>query len=896
MGMSGEIPSTGPIGRLFRFFWRTRLVIVVFGFLVGLSIAGYYYSSSTILTHGEQLFDRNTDSIADAVSRHVKEHIDLLKGLDALYRSSVSVERDEFNKFVENYYRNRFDETAIIGFARRVKRSQRNAFVSRVNTEIVGGQQGVTIFPDQGQDEFFVYDYIYPQSFSWRRIGFDIGSDAVIRQAISKARETGEPTATEFIRAPTGDRDNEIMYMFYPVYENNLPTSTAAERSMALTGFLCLEFSAIDLVQHSFPKELFPDIAVEASAPSVRDGARGIHKLSLIESKLNSPVGRTKDFAIDVLGIPITLRFTHYPHIDMSPVEHILPTMILIGGILIAFLTAGIMLVLLLGKERALRLAESLSAETFRSEEKYRMLISNIPDIIWTADEQSKPYYLSPSITRIYGFTPEEVMAAGDKLWIDRIHKDDVDAVAEAHKRLYAEDAPIDMTFRIKRRDGEWIWIHNRSTKPYWRDGKRFADGVFTDVTEIRKSEELLHARAKQLELANTSLDHTRRELLGVMGDLEVEKIKIQKEEAKDRAIIESIGDGVLFIDRDGTILMANPAAGSLLGTEMGALVGKTMEDAIMATDESGSPIAPDQRLYQIVLKTGQPMRLTSATSKYYYGKSDGKRFPVGVTVTPVYIGGKITGVIEVFRDVSREKEIDRMKTEFLSVAAHQLRTPLGSMRWNMEMILKGFVGPVSDKVADVIRQLYASDLRIISLVNNLLDVSRIDQNRTEDVPELTDVTAVIQAAVTEVEPESKRRNVTVHVDIDPRVIPKIVIDQRKFREVIQNLITNAIKYNSKDGSVYISAVRGEGTLRISVRDTGVGIADKDKDRIFSKFFRGANAVKIDTEGTGLGLFVVKSYVEGWGGNIWFESVENKGTTFFVEIPMVVQSASKQEG
>lgn len=245
----------------------------------------------------------------------------------------------------------------------------------------------------------------------------------------------------------------------------------------------------------------------------------------------------------------------------------------------------------------------------------------------------------------------------------------------------------------------------------------------------------------------------------------------------------------------------------------------------------------------------------------------------------------QISGAAIILHDITHIKEIDRVKTEFLSIAAHQLRTPLGSMRWNIELLLAGEMGEVAPQVKEILMQVYQGTQRMITLVADLLSVSRIDQNRVPDQPSQVDVVRVIRDVMKEIEFTTKKKSVSVILEIGSAQIPPIMVDSQHMRDVIQNLLSNAAKYSREGSTVSVKVKDENGNIQISVQDQGIGIPKKDQSKIFSKFFRADNATLSQTEGNGLGLYVVKSYVEAWGGRVWFESTEGVGTTFYLLLP-----------
>ncbi|HZE86753.1 MAG TPA: HAMP domain-containing sensor histidine kinase, partial [Methylomirabilota bacterium] len=181
--------------------------------------------------------------------------------------------------------------------------------------------------------------------------------------------------------------------------------------------------------------------------------------------------------------------------------------------------------------------------------------------------------------------------------------------------------------------------------------------------------------------------------------------------------------------------------------------------------------------------------------------------------------------------------------------------------------------------------EIYRSNERLLALVRNLLSVSRIDQGKVKDAPQVVNVVELIKSITTDMSIIAAKNAIALHLDTKQTDIPSLVIDPLRFQEVIENLLSNAIKYNVANGKIDVIIDKNNDVLLLSVKDTGIGIATKDKQELFTKFFRAENAIKKNTEGSGLGLYVVKSYVESWGGKINVTSEEGKGATFTIEIP-----------
>jgi two-component system phosphate regulon sensor histidine kinase PhoR len=258
----------------------------------------------------------------------------------------------------------------------------------------------------------------------------------------------------------------------------------------------------------------------------------------------------------------------------------------------------------------------------------------------------------------------------------------------------------------------------------------------------------------------------------------------------------------------------------------------------------------------------------------------------------------KIVGCALIFHDITHLKEIDKMKNDFVSVASHQLRTPLTAIRLFIDMLVRGQVGALNKEQAEYLDNVLQSTDRMVGLVNDLLNVTRIESGRLRVSPQPTNIINFLEGIISESQPVAASRKQKIVFAKDNFKLPLVPIDHNLLRQVIHNLITNAIRYSPEGTGVISVKVENKNsqTFTISVKDNGIGIPEEKKYRMFEKFFRADNAVKISTEGTGLGLYVSKMIVESSGGRIWYESEMNKGTTFFVEMPtsgMIVKETER---
>ena len=245
---------------------------------------------------------------------------------------------------------------------------------------------------------------------------------------------------------------------------------------------------------------------------------------------------------------------------------------------------------------------------------------------------------------------------------------------------------------------------------------------------------------------------------------------------------------------------------------------------------------------------------------------------------------GKI-GTLLIIHDISREKMVEKMKTEFVSIAAHQLRTPISAIKWTLRMILDGDLGPINDEQREFLDKTYKSNERMINLINDLLNVTRIEEGRQVYNPVVADIEEVIRGLIANYEDMARQKNLNLSFEKIAPVVPTVKIDLEKIKLVASNLIENSLKYTPAGGKISVTLGEEDGNAMVEVIDTGIGIPAEQQDRIFTKYFRSANAIKAETEGTGLGLFIAKNIVEAHGGKIRFVSEPGRATKFSFVLP-----------
>ena len=404
---------------------------------------------------------------------------------------------------------------------------------------------------------------------------------------------------------------------------------------------------------------------------------------------------------------------------------------------------------------------------------------------------------------------------------------------------------------------------------------KRLTQGTLNQ--EIQEIE--VGAANNEVGTLATAFNTMLRELAASYKALEHKVFELGIAKAKDEAILNSIGDGLVVIDTEGTILLINNIATNILGFDPGS-EGKNIGSREIF-DTQGNPLPQEERPMRLAMATGNKVNREIMAAP----KGNDKKVVLNVTATPVIENGKTIGAIAIWRDVTKEKEVDRMKTEFISIASHQLRTPLSAIKWFSEMLLHGDAGKMPDEQNEFVKNIYSSTNRMIELVNSLLNISRLESGRILVEPVPTDLKELVTSLVNDLKGRTEERQQQFTIDVEDN-LPKVPLDPRLISQVYINLITNSIKYTPKGGVISVKISRKDKEIISEVKDNGYGVPAAEQKKMFKKFFRGTNVVPVETDGTGLGMYLAKSIIESSNGRIWFESAEGKGSTFWFSLPL----------
>jgi PAS domain S-box-containing protein len=339
----------------------------------------------------------------------------------------------------------------------------------------------------------------------------------------------------------------------------------------------------------------------------------------------------------------------------------------------------------------------------------------------------------------------------------------------------------------------------------------------------------------------------------------------ISHEQQRSEAILANVADGIVAVDREGKVVLWNPAAERVTGVPQSDALGRTPTQALGRPLEAGEGVLGGSRLVPI-RRGGEEVWLSLSEA---------------VMTDPA---GAVAGRIYAFRDISAERSVEQMKSDFVSTVSHELRTPLTSIYGFAETLLRQDVLFGEEERATFLRYIASESERLTAIVDRLLSVAQLDSGDMAVQLAETDVGAVVSEAVRSVEAQDGQDGHRFVVALSDESL-SAEADRDKLGQVLAHLLDNAVRYSPSGGTVTVAARRREEAVEVSVEDQGVGIPHAERERIFRKFYRGAAAVgAVGAGATGLGLFLADGLVRAMGGRIWVDSDEGQGATFVLEL------------
>lgn len=520
-----------------------------------------------------------------------------------------------------------------------------------------------------------------------------------------------------------------------------------------------------------------------------------------------------------------------------------------------------------------LRNVTDAAASLSDSDQNFRFLAEALPLIIWTAAADGTVDYMNSRWFEYTGLTAEETYSGTGTA----VHPEELELYHKRWADAVRKRQPYEMEYRFRRKsDGMYRWHLGRGLPVKDEKGRVLKwFGTCTDIHDHKLAEAEVRKLNEQLEQKVQS--RTRALEREIQERREIEK--------KDRAnlellkiIINTLPMAAAAADRDYAVLHANEAFSAIVTPEQDVenLIGRSCITLLRKAKAKFSDSSQfEAMIAQLESGKAAPFHRELLTR-------EGRTF--SFDYVPIATDNFPHAHLLLYRDISQEKRINNAKTEFMSLASHQLRTPLTAVRWALSRLSKRLAGTADGVEQQLLMRAKNEIGNMSATITTMLAISRVEAGMLSLNRAPCHMAVFLETIRFKFLEACVAKKLTLTLRCPADLI--IETDQQMLREIVENIVTNAIKYTPPGGGISIRAVRKNGSMELSVSDTGYGIPKDQQHRIFTKFFRAENAISVDTEGTGLGLYLVSQLVGLLRGSISFTSQLQKGTTFVVQLPL----------
>ncbi len=477
--------------------------------------------------------------------------------------------------------------------------------------------------------------------------------------------------------------------------------------------------------------------------------------------------------------------------------------------------------------------------------ENYRALIQTMPDVIWMIDSNDQIKFLSPNTEKIFGYSIEECYARGIPILFESVHPDEARQVRRSFQLFFEEGAPFDMEFRVRRKDGEWRWVHNRAIQTFEKDGLRYASGLLTDITQRKAAEQSLRESEQRYRLL------FERNLAGVFRGSQV-----------------------------GNFLDCNDAGAKILGYDSREdLIGRSVMDVFL--DPADKTVA-DQRMAQYGTASNQElcMRRKDGSSVWVMANTTMVNGATGTEIEGTFLDITLLKQAEEQMRLAKDaaESANRAKSEFLANMSHEIRTPMNGVIGMIDLALDT---DLTAEQRDYLATVKSSAGSLLEIINDILDFSKIEARKLELERVPFSVKEVIRATVKEFSVQARNKQLSLQCEFSADLPDTAIGDPGRLRQILMNLVGNALKFTNQ-GEIMVRVVRlQDNALQFSVSDTGIGISAEKQKSIFEAFVQADTSSTRHYGGTGLGLAIVSQLVALMQGRIWLESKAGSGSTFY---------------
>lgn len=827
-------------------FIRKITVVIPILIIFSLVVVLFSYASNSEKQTISERFVSIAAHQADLLKDRLQVFQEALFSVKRYYQASQSVNREEFSLFVRDTVA-KYKGIQAFEWIPRVPFEKKGDFE---NSAYKDGYTGFRIrellngklSPVSKRDYYYPVFYVEPLRTNIKAFGFDLGSNPARKQALKRAMDSGKPYATKGIRLVQETQEQQGFLIFVPIYKKKMPLNSIEERQKALEGFTLGVFRIGDLIDGSLS-----DRSRDVTNLYIYDHGYG-GAPEYLYGVSNSQAPFSHKVILDVSGRKWVLQFT--------PTKSFLKQqygwqswLVLIGGLLFVSLLQAFLLIISANTEFFKREAAEKSTALVNSREQHQAVFENSVDGLILISSKGTIVSFNPAAEEIFGYTKEEVIGENIKMLMPSPYQEEHDGYLKSymdtgHKQIIGIGREVEGQHKNGR-----VFPIDLSICEITLNDEKFFSGFVRDISDRKFAE-----------------------------------IELQKVSKKLQLILDHASEGVYGLDTKGNTIFANKAAEKLLGYSQEEMLNKSQHELIHHHKADGSVYPKEECKVYASIQDGN---VHSSDAEVFW-KKDGTSVPVEYSSTPIRDRDrKITGAVVVFRDITErkkaEEELVRSNMElerFAYVASHDLQEPLRMISSFTNLLQEKYSSTLDDTGQKYMGFISNAADRMRDLVRDLLEYSRADQDM-EALKEI-DCSEVLKGVKESLSEVIKNSEAIITSDL----LPVVYSNEIRVSRLIQNLIGNAIKYQSPGNVPTIHVgVEEKGTNWVfSVSDNGIGIPDDQIDSVFVLFKR---LNQNSYSGTGIGLSICKKVVESLGGKIWVHSTFGKGSTFYFSIPKI---------
>lgn len=887
--LESKNPSTSPVAPLPSY--RSAFVpigigitFVILAVMLAGALVAWWYTERTLRRQARGAFEDVVNQATATIHRRADRYLDVLRGFKGLYAASKSVERDEFAAY---YYGlklpEHFSGMLAIDFVEWVKQEAVEAFLQRVRADTSLTPEGYPsfhIYPEEKHSEYFVVTFTEPHDKYEQILGYDLGSELIRREALERARDTGELSVTEWIHLIIdADKSEPAFLVFAPIYRNREPVNTLEERRNALSGFVSGVFRSQEFFQDLLnPRELPSDIHFEVFDGELLSADKRLYQSSTrAEDKQQSKGVFTRIETLPLGGRIWVFRFQGPSDFRMQRFDRLLPLAVLWGGITVSLLVFAVLYGMATSRSRALALAEQITGDLKRRETHFRSLIEHGQDLIIIMEPLGLIRYVSPSVEKITGYKPEELQGQSAFTFM---HPEDVSRVTGVlAETIKTPGAVRSVTFRSRHKQGPWVTLEaictNLITNPV-------VQGIVVnarDVSERSEAQRQLHESSERF-----------------------------------RTLVSNL-PGVVYrcaCDSNWTMAFISDAVEVLSGYPSSDFIGNNVRSY-------ASIIHPEDRLMVERVVLDSVVRKEPYVAEYRIQHTDGSlrwAYEKGRGVFTedgnlLYLDGAIFDVTE------RKKAEESLKATYQRLqqtqdqllqseklasigqlaagVAHEVKNPLAVVIQGVNFLEAGPLAK-QEQEQEILEMMKKAVLRADHIIKSLLEFARPSSMQLKRA----NIQEIIQSSIDLAKTQLSSRQIPIAYTADPNT-PEVLIDGNQMRQVFVNLVVNAFQAMPNGGDVIIRSFgkpvtsleldhcrkvpaswqAGQMGVFCEVEDSGMGISESALKKVGDPFF----TTKPTGQGTGLGLSVTQTILDSHHGLLIIDSREGKGTKMTVILP-----------